>query len=327
MEFYFSGLSDVGNVRNNNEDYLFAGSVGENAYLFIVADGMGGHRAGEIASRKAVTTFVRLLEEATGGDIREELKRIIGVVNEQLIQEGNRASEKSGMGTTLSVLYIKDDMAYIAHVGDSRIYRCSNRDGVEKLDQLTEDHSFVGRLLKDGFITEEEARNHPRRNVLYQSIGLKKDINVQIREPFAIQPGDKFLLCSDGLYGVITDKELAWHLNEKSISNITKHLIKKAKSNGGPDNITAIVVSTEKDEDIPADSTGTIAGKTFLEDTDKIIISSTLPKKNRRKVILILVAIILLLLALVVFLVIKNTDTGKKSSGPKAAAELKLKKE
>lgn len=268
MELYYYGLTDTGNLRDNNEDYFFAGQLKKDEYLFIVADGMGGHEAGEVASRRAVNMFVQQLEKEknmaaaeNSTYILESLKRIIININETLIREGSRSHKKNGMGTTFSALYIKKNQGYIVHVGDSRIYLFSpsmphtgNIDTsdtqveMSQLSRLTEDHSFVGKLVKEHLITEEEARRHPKRNVLFQSIGIKKDITIQTKGPIPIQMGQKYLVCSDGLYGVVPDSEIEEYLNEKSTTQIAEQLVKRANFNGGPDNISVIVISTEKDE-------------------------------------------------------------------------------
>jgi len=314
MKLYYYGLSDPGMVRPNNEDYLFAGKVEENQYLFIVADGMGGHQAGEVASRKAVTLFVQYLEKYNGfvdnqstSHILESLKQMVHEINENLIQEGSRSAKKNGMGTTLSVLYIKDDQGYIVHVGDSRIYRYENDPvpdeqssetaNVPRLKQLTEDHSFVGKLVKDGFISEEEARNHPKRNVLYQSIGLKKDINIQTLGAIPIRKGQKYLLCSDGLYGVVPDTELHEFLEGFSTKQIAMNMVKKANFNGGPDNVSLIVVSTEKDD------------TTELEDTVRIVDTPLKRQKKKTLWFFILLGLLVLLLALIIYFLIQNTES------------------
>jgi protein phosphatase len=317
MELFYSGLSDVGNVRENNEDYYFAGKIGEDEYLFIVADGMGGHKAGEVASRKAVSFFVRELEKGIGDNISRGLRRIFLAGNEFLMREGSRSAAKNGMGTTLSVFYVRGNQGYIAHVGDSRIYRFTYPDAdtdttadtepepdadtntetetVDKfaLEQLTEDHSFVGKLLKEGFITEEEARRHPRRNVLYQSIGLKKDINVQVLEPVPIQKGRKYLLCTDGLFGVVSGSEIAECLKENSTAAIVRTLVQKAKANGGPDNISVIVVSTEENKIFAED--------TVIEDTIKIVFRSKTGRKKRKRSFFILLGLLVLLLVVIIY--------------------------
>ena len=321
MELYYQGLSDAGNVRENNEDYWFAGRLKNDEYLFIVADGMGGHEAGEVASRKAVSIFVRQLEKEinieAGEDstyILDSLRRIVMGVNETLVREGSRSRKKNGMGTTFSALYIKKNQGYIVHVGDSRIYLLSpavvhtgNIDTstapgpMKRLTQLTDDHSFVGKMLKDGLITEEEARNHPRRNVLFQSIGLKKDITIQTKGPLPIQIGEKYLVCSDGLYGVVPDSKIEEYLNEKSTAQIAGELVKRAKKNGGPDNISVIVISTEPDE------------TTNLPDTVKIIFS---PPKKTRVWFFILLGLLVLLLVLTISFLVMNIDSHSSPPPP-----------
>jgi protein phosphatase len=315
MELYYYGLSDTGNLRDNNEDYLFAGKLKKDEYLFIVADGMGGHEAGEVASRKAVSMFVQQLEkdkniaaDENSTYILESLKDIIININETLVLEGSRSHKKNGMGTTFSALYIKKNRGYIVHVGDSRIYLFSpllphtgNIDAsatpveMSRLTRLTEDHSFVGKLLKDGLITEEEARNHPKRNVLFQSIGIKRDITIQTTGPIPIQMGQKYLVCSDGLYGVVPDSEIEEYLNGKSTVQIAEQLVKRANFNGGPDNISVIVISTEKD-DPPEPS-----------DTVKIPAS---PKKKRKKMgwLFILLGLLVILLALIIYFLVLSVD-------------------
>ena len=319
MELYYYGLSDPGMARPNNEDYLFAGKLRENEYLFIVADGMGGHQAGEVASRKAVTMFVQLLEKQKGfprarevnnGIILEGLKHIVNEINETLIQEGSRSAKKNGMGTTLSALYIKDDLCYIVHVGDSRIYMYENvpvpaapgganpavASGI-RLVQLTEDHSFVGKLVKDGFISEEDARNHPKRNVLYQTIGLKPDIAIQTVDAVPLRHGQKFMLCSDGLYGVVSDQELKATLGGNSTAQIAGQLVKLANANGGPDNISVIIVSTEEDD------------STKIEDTVKIVAPPPGKTKKQTIWVFILLGLLVLLLALIIYFLLGNTES------------------
>lgn len=320
MELYFSGLSDVGNVRPNNEDYLYGNKLKNGEYLFIVADGMGGHNAGEVASRKAVCTFARKLEKHNGKrdtpsegvsmGIGQFLRRIVYEVNDNLVEEGRRTPERRGMGTTLSVLYIRNGKAFIVHVGDSRIYRYTPGESPgSRLEQLTEDHSFVGRLVKDGFISEEDARNHPKRNVLYQSIGLKNDLEVELVDEFPVKPGEKYLLCSDGLHGVVSDKEIIDHMADNSTAHMVEQLVKRAKANGGPDNISVLVVSTEKDQG-PADSE---VGR--LTDTVKMIDPPAVAKLKKKKRILLQVLLTLSIILLVLLAYVIISDAGLQSAG------------
>jgi PPM family protein phosphatase len=306
MELYYSSLSDVGNVRDHNEDFLYAGKLKSGDYLFIVADGMGGHSAGEVASYRAVTGFIKALKKGVGENVTEELRQIVLSINGKLIQEGKKEDTQRGMGTTLSVLYIKDHLGYIAHVGDSRIYRYS--DQYEGLEQLTEDHSLVGRLLKDGFISAEEAQAHPKRNVLYQSVGLKEEIEVQAMGPFRVREGQKFLLCSDGLTSEMSDVEIVEFLKLPSPHRVVEGLITKAKTGIAADNITAIVISTVKGDENNAPQ---------LRDTVKLAVPLQIMKKRKKKIVLfVLLGLLALLLAALVFLVVKNA---KKESTPPAA--------
>lgn len=306
MELYYSSLSDVGNVRDHNEDFLYAGKLKSGDYLFIVADGMGGHSAGEVASYRAVTGFIKALKKGVGKNVPEELRQIVLSINDKLIHEGKKEDTQRGMGTTLSVLYTKDHLGYIVHVGDSRIYRYS--DSYEGLEQLTEDHSLVGKLLKDGFISPEEAQAHPKRNVLYQSVGLKEEIEVQTMGPFRIREGQKFLLCSDGLNTELTDAEIVEFLKFPSTHRIVEGLITKAKTGVASDNITAIAISTVKGDE---DST------TLVENTVKMKVPLQIIKKRNKKIVLfILLGLLVLLLAALVFMLVKNDN--KESAPPTA---------
>ena len=303
MQLYYYSLSDVGNVRSHNEDFLFSGRVKGDGYLFIVADGMGGHSSGEVASYKAVAGFVKAMRKGIGKNVPDAMRRIILTINDDLIHEGKRSAKDKGMGTTLSALYIKGDRGYFAHVGDSRIYRYSNSgDGNNTMVQLTEDHSLVGRLLKDGFINAEEAQNHPKRNVLYQSVGLKKGIEVQAMGPFIIREGQKFLLCSDGLNTELRDSEIKEYLALKSPRQIVEGLVMEAKQRTASDNITVIAVSTE---------TGETDEMTRPVDTVKvpvpIKVRLKLKRKRKRVLVLVLLGIILVLLAAMVYFLVKNT--------------------
>ncbi len=303
MQLYYYSLSDVGNVRAHNEDFLFSGRVKGDGYLFIVADGMGGHSSGEVASYKAVAGFVKAMRKGVGRNITDAMRRIVLEINDDLIHEGKRSAKEKGMGTTLSALYIKGDKGYFAHVGDSRIYRYSNPGTGGSMVQLTEDHSLVGRLLKDGFINAEEAQTHPKRNVLYQSVGLKKGIEVQTMGPFDIRKGQKFLLCSDGLNSELRDFEIEEYLELESPRRIVEGLIDEAKQRTASDNITVIAVSTD---------IGDADEMTQPVDTVKIPVPIKVKMKLRRKkkktLVLILVGVIVALLAVMIYLLVKNAQ-------------------
>jgi serine/threonine protein phosphatase PrpC len=305
MQLYYASLSDVGNVRSHNEDFLFSGKVKNEGYLFIVADGMGGHSSGEVASYKAVAGFVRSMRKGVEKNITEAMRRIVLDINDELITEGKKSAKEKGMGTTLSALYITGDNGYIAHVGDSRIYRyADSQNGNSSLVQLTEDHSLVGRLLKDGFITPDEAHTHPKRNVLYQSVGMKKGIEVQAIGPITIKKGQKFLLCSDGLNSELRDFEIKEFLELDSPRQIVERLIERAKQGTASDNITVIAVSTElKDTDEITQPVDTVKVPVPIK------VKMKLRRKKKKLLILILVGIIVLLLAVMIYLLAVNELT------------------
>lgn len=247
MKLYYSGLSHVGMVRSNNEDHFFCGEIRPDEYLFVVADGMGGHRSGDIASKKAVKKLVDTLKDSPGQSSADFLKKLFTDVNLDICDENARSERKGNMGTTLTMLYIIKNRGCIVHVGDSRVYRylpTTKRRKKPRLAQLTEDHSFVGKLLKNRLIKKEEAWNHPRRNIIYQSIGMRKEIEAQIIADFPIKKGEKYLLCSDGLHDVVREPDLKNKLITLSPELCAQKLIDQANANGGPDNISVIVVST-----------------------------------------------------------------------------------
>ncbi len=239
--------SDVGKVRQNNEDFYGEFRIEPDHTVFVVADGMGGHNAGEVASRLAVLTFFesykRYFEE-----IKEPEKAIemaFSDANRKVFEAGAKSESQHGMGTTLSVLVLKGEIAFLGHVGDSRIYLIRE----EECKKLTKDHSLVGKLRENGVISEEEAKVHPRRNILYLSLGVKDSITPQISGGIKIKEGDIFVVCSDGLSNMVTDEEI----KIISINNPPKKAVEKmieiAKERGAPDNVTVEVIKIEKKND------------------------------------------------------------------------------
>jgi len=237
------GKSVAGMQRKNNEDSIYTG--GENApvkNVFIVADGMGGHNAGEVASSLAIDTFVEYIKENYDS---ENLLDILveGVVkaNKVVFEEAVNNENENGMGTTFTCVCIEDKKLYAVHVGDSRIYIL----GKEGLKQITNDHSFVMEMVKQGRITLEEARIHPKRNIITRAVGTEKSIDVDtiIKE---IKEDDIILMCSDGLYGMVSDADMEKIISEsKDIKQCVETLILKANENGGKDNISAIIIRNE----------------------------------------------------------------------------------
>lgn len=225
----------VGKVRKNNEDSI---TIIE-PETFVVADGMGGQAAGEVASQMLVTITIKYLSEVTAPFNEDILKTAILKSNAAILNAAENNPSQRGMGTTATILHIYDNRAYFAHVGDSRLYRLRNNN----FEQMTQDHSYVEELVRAGEITEAEARVHPMKNVLTQAVGVVEDIKVDTAS-FAVEVGDIFLLCSDGLTNMVDDEKIAEIL--LTSSNPAENLIQAALDNGGLDNISVIVVGVDK---------------------------------------------------------------------------------
>ena len=230
-----AAISHTGKVRSNNQDSGYAGSN-----LFVVADGMGGHAGGDVASSLAIARLERLDQPYDStGSAEKALRDAISATAVELIDTVQVRPELAGMGTTVSAMIMVDDYAVIAHIGDSRIYLY--RDGA--LTQITTDHTFVQRLVDSGRITPEEARYHPRRSVLMRVLG-DMDADPEI-DTFIMptQPGDRWLLCSDGLSGVVDDPHTAKALGLGLAPGRTADtLLKQALDGGAPDNVTIVIV-------------------------------------------------------------------------------------
>ncbi|HYH83872.1 MAG TPA: Stp1/IreP family PP2C-type Ser/Thr phosphatase [Pyrinomonadaceae bacterium] len=239
-EIIASVQTDKGCVREINEDSGRFVSPNDPAILrakgilLIVADGMGGHSAGEVASGMAVELVPRLYYGAKGKP-QTALKRAVEEANRRINSAAAADAAKHGMGTTCTTLAILDGQAFAAHVGDSRLYM--QREG--KIYRLTEDHSAVMEMVKLGIITLEEARTHEDKNVILRALGTAPEVEVATLEPFAARVGDQYLLCSDGLYDLVPDDEIERELNEATdIHAAGERLITLAKARGGHDNIT-----------------------------------------------------------------------------------------
>lgn len=238
LSFAWHGVSERGRVRLQNED-SYSCLTFEEWSLFVVADGMGGHDAGEVASRIAVETVCREIGEGMKQRDHEPLgliERAVQQANSQVNKEG--AGKGSNMGTTLSLALLTGDTAFIASVGDSRVYWLEG--GV--LTQITQDHSLVASLVRAGELTKEGARNHPRSNILYRTVGRPEQIAVDTYK-MALKKGGILLLCTDGLWGEVGDEGirdvLASHDDARSAG---EQLVSMANEQGGKDNITAVVV-------------------------------------------------------------------------------------
>jgi protein phosphatase len=239
----FGSSTHVGLKRQDNQDYY--GKFPEDnldltspkGQLFIVADGMGGHQGGQQASQMVVNIVPQVYFSDTSENISNSLQQAFKSANEQIYQKASSDPNLRGMGTTCTALVLKNTSAYIAHVGDSRVYRV-NRD---KIEQLTEDHSKVAELQRQGILTEEEAKHHPERSILYRALGVNSTVEIDIREEIHLSAGEYFLLCTDGL------SQLENHeIRDIILSNLPQKscdkLIQLANRRGGDDNVTTMVI-------------------------------------------------------------------------------------
>jgi PPM family protein phosphatase len=240
-----SMLSDVGCVRELNEDsgtYIQPDDpevLASKGLLILVADGMGGHSAGEVASKMAVEVITRTYYE-DGGDPQSALKKAFREANRAIHKTAEKDESKTGMGTTCTALVLQNGTAISAHVGDSRLYLV--REGSIYL--MTEDHSAVMEMVKAGLISLEQARHHPDKNVILRAMGSHPEVEVTTwQEPFPVRAGDCFLLCSDGLYDLIEDEEIKRVVESQEPRSACESLIALAKERGGHDNISVGIVS------------------------------------------------------------------------------------
>ncbi len=232
-----SGITDTGLVRDHNEDSYSLLTL-EDKSLFVVADGMGGHDSGEVASRTAADTVCRVVQQEHNGydNLLPLVERAIHEANREVREQGMQKG--SDMGTTLSVALVSNNTAYIANVGDSRVYWMED----SSISQVTIDHSLVAKLVDAGKLTKEEARIHPRANLLYRTIGMDESVKVDTFR-IDLKKGGTLLLCTDGLWGELSDEEIyRICTSEKESDAICASLLKKANAMGGKDNITAVVV-------------------------------------------------------------------------------------
>lgn len=260
LQLVSAGLTDRGTQRNVNEDAIFnhngVTEAGRNYGLYIVCDGLGGHRAGDVASRTAIRTVTRELQSilppsahhSSSADINQAVWAAVQKANKQILNlSPNGKDDPRGMGTTLTMAVIIDDLVHMAHVGDSRLYLL--RGG--KLTQLTHDHTMAAALAEAGQISFEEVNNHPRQNVLTKAIGRQGRPEADLME-VPLVPGDKLLLCSDGFYKAFVGgvETLEKRLNsEARTADLCKDLLEEALRLDGSDNISLILVSTFKPDD------------------------------------------------------------------------------
>ena len=240
--FNTSARSAIGLVRQGNEDSAFV-----SPQLIAVADGMGGHAAGEVASRIAVQVLHRLTPTLTATDIDEDsvsdlLMHSLHSIDEEIAAVAEEEIEKRGMGTTLTALLFRDNHIALLHVGDSRCYRLRG----SALEQLSNDHTVIQELLNQGAISEAEAAEHPQRSMLTQALRGDGDVT-PVLQVYEVKKGDRFLLCSDGLSGVLTEKEIKIGLKKSHKDEAVKFLVDATYVNGAPDNVTVLIADISSD--------------------------------------------------------------------------------
>lgn len=236
--------TNVGMVRENNEDSLLV----RPPYLFAVADGMGGCAAGEIASRATLKAFEAATHDLRlgyEGDASSILREAFQRANTHVYKMAISNEAYTGMGTTMTAVYLqKDNTAYVAHIGDSRLYLFRHN----TLMQVTRDHTYVGKLLEEKVISREEAKIHPQRHMLMRAIGVEEHIELDIT-PFSYAIGDRLLLCTDGLSDMLSEMEISTIMQQQDLEQAADGLIERALDNGGRDNVTVVVVEiTEESE-------------------------------------------------------------------------------
>lgn len=230
--------TDIGKVRRQNED---AAWYDVNCGVFAVADGMGGHLAGEVASGMAIQAVQQMVREHDMASV-SVMRSAVMDAHEAIVRHAKENPACSGMGTTLSMMWRGGHYMYIAHVGDSRIYRYRNK----MLERITQDHSLVEELVRAHIITPEEARTHPRRNIITRALGTQGDNQPDLLAA-DIKPGDLWLLCTDGLHGMISEEEIARVLSSgASLDMMASSLIQKALDAGGRDNVTLVLCREEE---------------------------------------------------------------------------------
>lgn len=237
-------LSDTGCQRTNNQDsgkivHPTNGSSSSGGLLVIVADGMGGHQAGEVASQTAVSTVADVFQRVKGTP-GEALEEAFLEANRNILQLATKNEAMTGMGTTCTALAIIGNEAWAAHVGDSRLYLVR---GAE-IYQLSEDHTVIQEMVRKGLLTAEAAEHHEDRNVLLRAMGTKPELSImRWPEPMDVRKGDAFLLCSDGLHDLVNDSEMMAVVKDARPADACRKLILMARERGGYDNITVAVVA------------------------------------------------------------------------------------
>ena len=232
--------TDVGQKRKMNQDYVFASAdpVGNLPNLFVVADGMGGHNAGDYASSHAVGTVVDEIRQDADFNPIKVIRHAIESANTEIITQAQNDENLRGMGTTMVVATIVGHYAYVANVGDSRLYLVN-----QQILQVTKDHSLVQEMVRMGEINAEQARNHPDKNIITRALGAERTVDIDFFD-LKLEPGNVILMCSDGLSNMVADSQIREIISdtEKNLEEKGKILISEANRNGGKDNIAVVLI-------------------------------------------------------------------------------------
>ena len=238
-------VTDVGQKRQVNQDYVYASEepVGNLPNLFVVADGMGGHNAGDFASGFAVQTLVHTIQEDENQNPIKIIRNAVEEANRKVLEESKLHVEMSGMGTTMVLVTIIDDYAYVANVGDSRLYLIE-----DQILQITKDHSLVQEMVRRGLITKEEAREHPDKNIITRVLGIGPEVEVDFFD-IHLKDNSILLLCSDGLSNMVSDEDI-WRIanTSRELKEAGMRLVSLANENGGKDNIAVVLVQPDTKE-------------------------------------------------------------------------------
>lgn len=238
-------LTDIGKKRQLNQDIVFTSekAIGQLPNVFIVADGMGGHRAGDYASRYAVETIVKEIEHSEETGIVRVIRHAIEVANDKIRRAAESDERLAGMGTTVVVATCMDNQLCVANVGDSRLYIVN-----KEIKQITRDHSLVEEMIRMGGLDRTSARNHPDKNIITRAIGAQDTVEVDFFQ-VQLMPKDEILMCSDGLTNMLEDEEIRMVMSgQRDIVEKAEKLVEAANKNGGRDNIAVIIIEPLIDE-------------------------------------------------------------------------------
>lgn len=234
-------ITDVGQNRSMNQDFVFASEtpVGNLPNLFVVADGMGGHRAGDTASRDTVGTLIESVRKSRETNPIKIIRTAVEEANRRVYEKSREDENLAGMGTTVVVAVIEGRYLYVANVGDSRLYKIGGT-----IEQITEDHSLVEEMVRMGEISKEEARNHPEKNIITRAIGVSETVEPDYFDT-KLEKGECLLLCSDGLSNMLEDAQIKEILDRRTdLRSGAEELVREANRNGGKDNIAVVLIES-----------------------------------------------------------------------------------